>query len=320
MADLRETIVDWAQQGRLRPRDLRRALGIADVLPSARGWRRFLDRLLLWLGTVGIASGVIFFLAYNWEKLGRFAKLGLVEALIVAALVFVGRLGLERPAGKAALLAAALLVGALLALIGQTYQTGADTFELFATWAVAILPWVVIGRFPALWLGWVALVNVAVSFYFTVFPGLFGILFDSETLLWGLLGINTVALAAWEGASLRLAWLRERWAARLLATAAGTMATLLAVWAVLEEARIWGLIAWLVWLALAFVVYRYRLRDLFVLAGGVLSVIVVLVAFLSKHLIDWDEAGGFLVTGLIVIALSAAGGWWLRRVAAEETA
>ena len=48
----------------------------------------------------------------------------------------------NRPAGKAALLAAALLTGGLLALIGQTYQTGADTFELFATWAALILPWV----------------------------------------------------------------------------------------------------------------------------------------------------------------------------------
>ena len=320
MADLRETIIDWARQGRLRQEDLRRALVMEGVLPTAGDWRRFLDRLLLWLGTVGCASGVIFFLAYNWEDLGRFAKLGLVEVLVVAVLAFVWRLGLERPAGKAALLASALLVGALLALIGQIYQTGADTFELFTAWTIAILPWVVISRFPALWLGWIALVNLAVSFYFMVFPGLFGILFSSETLLWVLLGIDTAALALWEGASFKVAWLRERWASRLLATAAGTVATMLAVYAVLEEAKIWGLCVWLVWLALAYLVYRHRLRDLFVLAGGVLSVIVVIITFFGKHLINWDEAGGFLVTGLIVIGLSAAGGWWLRRIAAEEAA
>jgi uncharacterized membrane protein len=319
MTDLRETIIDWARQGRLRPEDLRRALLLEGALPSVADWRHFLDRLLLWLGTVGIAAGVIFFLAFNWERLGRFAKLGLVEALIVAALFFVGRLGLNKAAGKAALLASALLVGALLALIGQTYQTGADTFELFAVWAIAILPWVVIGRFPALWMGWLALVNLAVTLYLQTFPGLFGFLFDSEQMLWVLLGLNTVALAVWEGAAAAgVAWLRERWATRLLATAAGTLATVLAVFAVIEEASGWALLAWIVWLALAYAVYRHRLRNLFVLAGGVLSLIVVLTAFLGKHLIDIDDAGGFLLTGLVVIGLSAAGGWWLRRIAVEE--
>ena len=40
-------------------------------------------------------------------------------------------------AGKAVLTLLSLLVGALLALTGQIYQTGADTYELFAWWAVA---------------------------------------------------------------------------------------------------------------------------------------------------------------------------------------
>ena len=319
MTDLRETIIDWARQGCLRPENLRRALMLEGVLPSAADWRQFLDRLLLWLGTMGVASGVIFFLAYNWERLGRFAKIGLVEVLIVAALAFVARLGLNRVAGKAALLASALLVGALLALIGQTYQTGADTFELFAVWAIAILPWVVVGRFPALWLGWLGLVNLALTLYFQTFPGLFGVLFNPERLLWVLLGVNTVALAVWEGtAAAGVAWLRERWAARLLATAAGTLATVLAMYALFDEGSDWGLLAWLVWLALAYAVYRLFLRDLYVLAGGVLSLIVVLTTFLGKHWID--NAGGILLLGLLVIALSAAGGWWLRRIAVEEAA
>jgi uncharacterized membrane protein len=318
MTDLRESIVDWARQGRLRPEDLRRALMLEGALPCAADWRRFLDRLLLWLGTVGIASGVIFFLAFNWERLGRFAKIGLVEALVVAALALTVRLGLNRPGGKAALLASALLVGALLALIGQTYQTGADTFELFAVWAAAILPWVLVGRFPALWIGWLALVNLAATLYFQTLPGLFGILFDPETLLWVLLGLNTLALAVWESSAVRLEWLRERWAPRLLATAAGTLATVLAMFAILDEGSGWGVLAWLVWLVLAYAIYRRLLRDLFVLAGAVLSLIVVITTFLGKHLLDIDEAGGFLLTGLLVIGLSAAGGWWLRRIAVEE--
>ncbi|MET0346849.1 MAG: DUF2157 domain-containing protein [Casimicrobiaceae bacterium] len=56
--------------------------------------------------------------------------------------------GLDTLPGKAALVVAALLVGALLALVGQVYQTGADRFELFAAWAVAIVAWVLVARMP----------------------------------------------------------------------------------------------------------------------------------------------------------------------------
>jgi len=74
--------------------------------------------------------------------------------------------------------------------------------------------------------------------------------------------------------------------------------------------------AWLLWLALAWAVYRYAVRDLFVLAGGVLSVIVVVSSFFIRHM-PLHDAGSFLLIGLVVIALSAAGGWWLKQVALE---
>lgn len=319
MTDVRQTILDWAGQGRLRQEDLRRALALEGALPSNRDWWHFLDRLLLWLGTVSVAAGVIFFLAFNWTSLGRYAKFGLVEILLIAALFFVWKLGLERPAGKAALLGAALLVGALLALIGQTYQTGADTWELFAVWALAILPWALVGRFPALWVFWLGLVNVAVSLYFQTFPGLFGVLFDTERLLWVLLGVNTAALVVWEGAARRAVWLRERWAVRLLATAGGTFATTLALMFVLDEASPWGLLGWGAWLAAAYTIYRHRIRDLYVLAGGALSLIVVIMTFLTRHLLEINE-WFLLPIGMTVIVLSALAGWWLRNIAAEEAA
>jgi uncharacterized membrane protein len=319
MTDVRQTVLGWAGQGRLRREDLRRALVREGALPSARDWWHFLDRLLLWLGTVSVAAGVIFFLAFNWTSLGRYAKFGLVEVLVIAALVFVWKLGLERPAGKAALLGAALLVGALLALIGQTYQTGADTWELFAVWAVAILPWVLLARFPALWMFWLGLVNLALSIYFQTFPGLFGVLFDTESLLWVLLAVNAAALLLWEGAALGVAWLGERWAIRLLATVVGTIVTTLALWHLFGEASAWGLLAWLAWLAFTYAVYRRRFKDLYMLAGGGLSIIVVLSTFLIQHLLD-ISAWFLLPSGLIVIALSALAGWWLRNIAAEEAA
>lgn len=322
MAHHRREILEWAGQGRIAPQNLRAALELGAVLPTAEQWQRFLDRLLLFMGAVLLAASVIFFLAYNWQDLGRYTKFGLVEALLLVALAFVWRLGLERVSGRAALLAAALLTGALLALVGQTYQTGADTYELFAAWAVAILPWVLLARFPALWILWLALVNLAVTLYFQVFGGWLGIVFGPERQLWLLFGLNTAALLAWEAAAAAgVEWLRERWPVRLIATASGVLVTVLAVIAVFdsEYSVAWGVIAWLAWLGAAYAVYRRRIKDLYMLAGGVLSAIVVVAAFLGKHLAR-GEAGGLLLIGLIVIGMSAAGGYWLRNVATEEDA
>jgi uncharacterized membrane protein len=311
----RNEILDWAQQGRIASRDVRKALEMGGALPSAAQWRQFLDRLLLFMGAVLLGAGMVFFLAYNWQDLGRFAKFGLVELPLAATLGALWHFGLDRPAGKAALLLAALLAGALLALIGQTYQTGADTFELFAAWAVAILPWAVLGRFPALWVLWLALVNLAVSLYFHAFHGLLGIAFGPERQMWVLLAVNGTALIAWEITER----LRSRWAQRLIATVAAALATALAVIAILDAgaARWINAFVWLAWAAATYAVYRGMVKDLYMLALGALSVIVVSATFVGKQM-RFGDAGSFLFMGLFVIGLSAAAGYWLRRIAAEE--
>jgi uncharacterized membrane protein len=321
MTHSRQDLLEWAEAGRIAPENLRPALEVGGVLPDRAEWRAFLDRLLLWLGVVMLCASAVFFLAYNWQDLGRFAKFAMAEALVLAALAVIGWQGVERIAGKAALLAAALFTGALLALIGQTYQTGADTYELFAAWAAAILPWALFARFPALWVLWLALVNLAVVLYFQAFRGVLGILFGPERQLWLLFGMNTLALAAWEGlAQAGLAWLRERWAARLLATASGALATALAVIDIFSKDDIGvGGPVWLAWLAAAYAVYRHRIKDVYVLAGGVLSAVVVVAALLGRLTSDTRaESGVFLLIGLVVIGMSAAGGFWLKNVASEE--
>lgn len=317
----RNEILDWAQQGRIAARDVRKALEVAGALPSAAQWRQFLDRLLLFMGVVLLGAAAVFFLAYNWQDLGRFAKFGLVELALAATLGALWHFELERPAGKAALLLAALLAGALLALVGQTYQTGADTFELFAAWAVAILPWVALGRFAVLWVLWLALANLAVSLYFQTFRGVLGIAFGPERQMWVLFALDGAALLAWEVAARSIEWLRSRWAPRLIATLAAALATALAMLAILDrEAAAWiDSALWLAWAAGTYTVYRRVVNDVYMLALGALSVIVVSATFVAKQM-EFREAGSFLFMGLFVIALSAAAGYWLRRVAEQEHA
>jgi uncharacterized membrane protein len=315
MTSRRHILLDWLEQDRIAPDNLQDALAVAGVFPSGANWRRFLDQLLLWLGALLLAAGVIVFLAYNWNDLGRFAKFGLVEILVVGALIVVWRIGLEHIAGKVTLLAASLFVGALLALVGQTYQTGADTFELFAAWAALILPWVLVGRLAALWLVWIGLLNLATIFYYQTFGGLFGLLFGVDQLLWALFVLNMIPLVVWE--LLAEGGTRDRWAIRILATASGALVTALAIYAVVEMrgGNGLGLLAWVAYFVGVYVVYRHMVVDVYVLAGGVLSVIVVVTAWLGTHLMkSGDAAGAMLLIGMIVIGLSAAGGWWLKQV------
>jgi uncharacterized membrane protein len=326
----RAAILDWAEHGHLEADALPVALRSAGVTPDAQDWRQFFDRLGLWLGVIFLAAAVIFFFAYNWQAMGRFAKFGLLEALIVASAVASWRLDLAQASGKAALLLTALLLGALLALTGQTYQTGADTYELFAAWALAILPLVVVGRFGALWLVWIALINLALIFYYQVFSGLFGLLFSSKGLLWSLFAFNTLALCVWElGARQGIVWLRQRAAARVLVSVSGGLITLLAMLEITSASTststsFYGdgngseLAVYFLWMAAAYAVYRKHIPDLFVLAGGVLSAIIVISTFLSKHLLQHDSAAGLLLIGMIVIGLSAAGGFWLKSIAHAE--
>lgn len=322
MKSNRSDILDWSDQGRIPHDRLRDALDLAGVLPGAEDWRRFLDRVLLFMGVAALGAAAIFFFAYNWQDLGRFAKFALIELPLFALLALVWRIGVDRIAGKAALLLAALLVGALLALVGQTYQTGADSFELFAAWAAAILPWTLVARFPSLWLAWLALVNLAVALYFITFGIFWGMLFAPQKLIWLLFGLNTAALVAWEGlAAIGIEWLRERWSVRILATASGGLITALAFQDIVDwrDSSHWGAPLWCAWIAAAYVAYRYWVKDVYVLAGGVLSVIVIATTFIVKQTHSAD-AGMFLFVGLLVIGMSAAGGFWLKQVATEEDA
>ena len=309
MSRLRSQVLLWFEAGRVARGREREALRVVGMLPAPAEWRTFLDRLTLWLGTVALAAAVIFFFAANWDALGRFARFGLVEAAIVAGLVACWRADLDRPAGKAILTLLALLVGALLALTGQTYQTGADSWELFAWWAALILPWVAVSRFSPLWLLWLALLNASVWLYFS--RG-----WDGESMLWAVLALNGVALAAWEAAHrARVPWLADSWPPRLVAVAAGTAATALAIWTIVDGGSVAGLAAWLVWMGVVYGWYRHVRPDLFMLAGGVLSLVVVVVAFLLRH--AGEGGGALLLSGLAVIALSGGGAMWLRHLARE---
>ena len=320
MFSSRNQIIELVVQRAIPAEKAAEALALTGLAPDGPAWRRFIERLLLWLGGLALAFAVLFFTAYNWQDIGRFAKFGMVEAAMVLGMGVYWKCGDRAVAGKVALLAATILLGVLLGLYGQTYQTGADPWQLFFNWALLMLPWAFIGRFPAIWMVWVVLINLAIVLYHQAFRGLFGLMSRSDTeMLWLLWAFNTLVLIAWELLTPKVRWLAASWATRLLLAAGGAILTWLVLRSIFEAGDYRWLpgLVWGGWTAALYGVYRRVRRDLFMLAAGCLSGIVVLVTFLARHLLDDGAAGGFLLLALMVIGLGAGAAVWLRNIHRE---
>lgn len=327
MHSTRKQLIALIEHKAIPANKVRDALTASRLFPDAGAWRVFIDTWLLWLGGLALAFALLFFVAYNWINIGRFAKFGLVEIAIMLAVAGYWKYRQHKVAGKLALLVASIVLGVLLALYGQTYQTGADTWQLFFSWALLMLPWVVIAQFPALWVFWLSLINLALVLYFQVsrsfFAGTLGFMFDfDQDVFWALFCLNTLALISWElfmelFGEKKWPWLGERWVTRLMAIAGGMSLTWLVVFSILEAEKndIIAFLVWICWLAALYGVYRKRRPDLFMLAGGCLSALVVVVTFLGKLILERAaDSGGFLLLALLVLGLGTGAALWLKRV------
>lgn len=320
MASTRCELVALIEQGAIPPDQVARAVEVSGLRPSSRAWAMFVDRLLLWLGGLALAFAVLFFVAYNWAEMARWTRFGSVQAALVLAVAVAvwGKASLT--VQRVALTGASLLVGVLLALFGQVYQTGADPWQLFFIWAVLSLPWVWVARFELLWVLWLGLLNLAIGLYFRTWGGPFGVLASSDAALWGLFGLNTLALTTWEWGARYRGWPRQ-WAVRLLAVGSGVPMTLLMMTLIVDVGLSWSpmLAIYPLWLAALYGVYRYWWPDLFMIAGGCVSVISVITLLLARYGVwegEW-QAGNLLTLAIAVLAMGTRAVMWLKRLHRE---
>jgi uncharacterized membrane protein len=314
---LRSELARHAANGTLAAPAYATALELANLNTTAPGWRRFFNRLLLIGGALLMGAGVIFFVAYNWHDLGRFARFGMLEALIALATAYAFVAGLGSVKAQAALLFAVLVQGGLLALLGQTYPTGADNYELFLAWALLALPWVLAARWAPQWGLWWTLINLSLALYLYDALDPLHLLFLGHMRTAAVIVLNLAGLAMFEAAYARVAELRTRWLARycmLLVLAAGTMAALLYLLDGGREESSIGCLLYFITLAGGAAYYQVCRRDLFPLAFGSLSLIIVVAAWLSKHLLRHDVFGNFLLIALVVIGASVGATLWLREL------
>jgi uncharacterized membrane protein len=302
-----------AKRGVLKPKDLEQALKLIGHTPSPSRWARFLEIVLLVLGVGFIVSGVFFFFAFNWADMHRFLKLGVLEMAVLLTVGLTVWQKLDRLPGKIALSATGLLVGALLAVFGQIYQTGADAYQLFLTWALLISGWVLISQFAPLWFIWILLLNLSVLFYGQQIVGIHGQLYLWLSLL------NGGAILIWEFANRRgVNWLKSRWTPRLLALP--TFAALVTPTRSFVSQYSLNSDRWLFLMAILFILfsalvlysYSQKTLDLFMLIVCSFSLMIVFNAWLFNVL-------GFQTTTLFWISAAIIGQatlivTWLRNV------
>jgi uncharacterized membrane protein len=315
----RSLIIRYIEQGSIPAEKITDALKAIQIIPDGKRWRTFVDRLLLWLGGLSLAFAVMFFIAYNWDGISRYAKFGIIEGLIVLAIIAYCNLGQNTAASKVALIVATIWLGVLLALCGQTYQTGADPWQLFFNWALLMLPWALIGRFPAIWIVWAILINISIVLYHQTFSGVFGIMFTSEPgVFWLTFLFNTFAFIAGELLATTWHWLSERWAIRLLALGSGIPLSWLVLFSIFQHRDVGNApgLVWAIWLASMFFIYQRIKLDLFMLACSCLSGITVIFSFLSKHLGHGALSSLFLT--ILVMGMGSGAAFWLKNIHQER--
>ena len=134
-------------------------------------WQRYLNLLFLLLTVGFLTSGVITLIAANLDYFSDLAKIYGLQTLLVVTVVlgiycFIResrRQAKEKLKWKTYSLffVVSVLIGGLFALVGQTYQTGADVWQLFAVWTLCQLPFLLLFPNVASALLFAATANVA---------------------------------------------------------------------------------------------------------------------------------------------------------------
>ena len=265
----------------------------------------------LWRGAAVAAAalmglGLVLWVAANWATFGRMGRFALLEgAVVVACLGAAARSGLRPAAGLAGLMA----IGGLFAYFGQTYQTGADAWQLFTLWAVLALPLSLGVRSDVAWAPWALVAMTAAALWTYAHTAHQWRVHDANlgtfALAWGVMALLVAALSPalrrWTGAGI--------WAFRIAATLAIVQVMLAGLVALFDKPVPPHYVLALCALAAAGAAAAHvRWFDVFVVSAAALAVDTVLVAGLGRLLLDGasrDPFGRLLLMGLIAAALLA---------------
>ncbi|MBB5205822.1 putative membrane protein [Inhella inkyongensis] len=294
--DLRSGILNLSAT--LPPAQQPALLALAGLEREPAGARAGLDLGLRLLAAGLMGFGLLMWVAANWGAWSRSTHFLILQGAWVLTLLVAWRLPRAR---LAAGLLALLLQGGVLAYFGQTYQTGADPWQLFALWALLTLPLALQLRHDLLWAPWSLVLALGVTLWTHAHAGQRWML-GSEDL--PLLMQASALLAA---ALAFLQWRGAAWGARALGL---WSALLLMGWglATLFDERV-GSPYWMAGLlAGAGLLSQWQRADMVLLSVFALALNVWAVAGLSRLLFrgGGDHIGSLLLIGLVAAGLLAA--------------
>jgi len=166
--DLRLALHELAGSQRLAAGTARRLEALAGFHDEPPALARRLPVGVAVLAAALGGLGLVFWIAANWDGLGRAGRFALLQGAVVLACAGAWwRPALRVPLGLLALLG----IGGLFAFFGQTYQTGADPWQLFALWAALALPLCLGVRSDVLWAPFALVAMTAVSLWIFAHTG-----------------------------------------------------------------------------------------------------------------------------------------------------
>lgn len=269
------------------------------ILPEPNALSVWLPQGVAVLAAALGGLGVVMWIAANWASMGRVGHFALLQGLVLVICVGAAFKPLARgPLGLLALLG----TGALFAYFGQTYQTGADSWQLFAVWAVLALPLCWGARSDVLWAPWAVVVVTALSLWTYTFSGhRWGVEADQlrvHLLAWSAGLVLVAALsplfARWTGAGV--------WSFRTAVTLTVIAITLTALGGLfhrpVQAQYVLGLLVFAIGVAL----FNLRaLHDIFAISAIALGVNALLAVGVARWLFDSGDSGS---------SGSAGGGDW----------
>ena len=305
---MRHHLLELAERHHLNAQHTRQLLQSAGLEDEPAPLGVWLPRGIAILAAALGGLGVVMWIAANWQSMGRMGHFALLQFLVLTTGLGAAFSAQARaPLGLLALLG----IGALFAYFGQTYQTGADPWLLFAWWTALSLPLCLGARSDVLWTPWAIVAMTTIALWVHTYSGhqweVEPKQLDVHLLAWGatfiVIGTLGSGLQRFTGASI--------WSFRTAATLAVVAVTLTALGGLFHShVGAQFSLGLLVLVLCVGLLATPRLFDVFALSAVALGLNALLVCALVRWLTQdtWsgDWLGRLMLIGLFAAALLAA--------------
>lgn len=269
------------------------------IHPNINNWKTLFKYMLIMMGIGFFVSGVFFFFAYNWDVMHKFVKLSIVELLLIISILFAIGYRKNTIISGILLTTSSLLVGAMFAVFGQVYQTGANAFDFFLGWTIFISLWTFTVRFEFLYILFFILIHLCIRFY----TEQLAFYWSETTELFYHLLISTIYYLFFSITASRLEW--KNWYIQLVTLLTFFFATIAISIAIHSSyhLQILGILALYITILAYTLFIALQKKSTFYLSVLSLSIIIVGASFLLK--INSDSSMFLIVSIYLITSITA---------------